>query len=262
MRWQSPGIGCAFPASRSRAEVRRRTGAAGRCQGTRPPGTMLSAGSSPTRSTRRCSSWWRPSGKLPKGSRTRRRRRWSRSGSTRRAAPDGRILFDLVAEITQSCTVQQGGDAFDMDGGATVVIDPRRRDPLRHLQALHQRNRRNRQRAAIRGPLKDSRSDPVSTLHRAPRRAERVHLMRATTRPDGRIPRRPLTPRRRRGPSRTRACSGPVPERVSRKPVFLDEANERKRPLGAGGRRGASTTRANPTGARPERTGWSDAHSP
>ena len=38
------------------------------------------AGSSPTRSTRRCSSWWRRLENCRRGSRTHRPRRWSRSG--------------------------------------------------------------------------------------------------------------------------------------------------------------------------------------
>ena len=42
----------------------------------------------------------------------------------RRAAPDGRILFDLVAEVTQTCTVQRDGELFEMTGGCAVMIDP------------------------------------------------------------------------------------------------------------------------------------------
>src|SRR5207249_8999791 len=42
----------------------------------------------------------------------------------RRVAPDGQVVFDLVAEVTQSCTVNVAGNMFDMDGGCTVVIDP------------------------------------------------------------------------------------------------------------------------------------------
>ena len=42
----------------------------------------------------------------------------------RRAAPDGRILFDLVAEVTQSCTSEHGGELFDMNGGCTLIDRP------------------------------------------------------------------------------------------------------------------------------------------
>ncbi len=45
---------------------------------------------------------------------------------TRRAAPDGRVVFDLVGEVTQSCTVERAGELFDMNGGCTVVDRSRR----------------------------------------------------------------------------------------------------------------------------------------
>jgi hypothetical protein len=47
--------------------------------------------------------------------------------SVRRAGPDGRVVFDLVAEITQQCTVPRakGKPGFSYWGGATVIIDPR-----------------------------------------------------------------------------------------------------------------------------------------
>ena len=51
---------------------------------------------------------------------------------TRRAAPDGRVLFDLVGEVTQSCTVDRKGD------------------PLRRQRRLHGRDRSRGQ-----GPLLD-----------------------------------------------------------------------------------------------------------
>jgi hypothetical protein len=72
----------------------------------------------------------------------------------RRGAPDGRVLFDLVAEVTQSCTVQRAGDLFDVNGGCTIVIDPE--GEVRH--AIYKRfdseTRRARQHAAMRGPLR------------------------------------------------------------------------------------------------------------
>jgi hypothetical protein len=36
-------------------------------------------------------------------------------------------VFDLIAEVTQSCTVSREGTVFDMNGGRTLVIDPRGR---------------------------------------------------------------------------------------------------------------------------------------
>ena len=73
---------------------------------------------------------------------------------SRRAAPDGRVLFDLVAEVTQSCTVRVKGELFDMNGGCTVIIDPQ--GDVRYIIAKGLRNeaRRTRQHAAMRGPLK------------------------------------------------------------------------------------------------------------
>jgi hypothetical protein len=72
----------------------------------------------------------------------------------RRAAPDGRILFDLVGEVTQACTVERSGDRFDVYGGCTVIVDPE--GTVRFV--IHKRagsvNRRARQHAAMRGPLR------------------------------------------------------------------------------------------------------------
>ena len=96
---------------------------------------------------------------------------------TRRAAPDGRILFDLVAEITQTCTVQQGGDTFDMNGGATVVIDPQGEVRYAIYKRFTSEDRRNRQRAAIRGPLKDFWKRSGKHFTERPDVLKRVHLM-------------------------------------------------------------------------------------
>lgn len=73
---------------------------------------------------------------------------------TRRAAPDGRILFDLVGEVTQSCTVNRDGDLFDVSGGCTIVIDPEGQVRYSIFKKLDSENRRARQHAAMRGPLK------------------------------------------------------------------------------------------------------------
>jgi hypothetical protein len=71
----------------------------------------------------------------------------------RRAAPDGRILFDVVAEVTQSCTVLRDGILFDADGGCTLVIDPQ--GVIRYAVGRNaaSRDRQERQHAAISGPL-------------------------------------------------------------------------------------------------------------
>jgi hypothetical protein len=73
---------------------------------------------------------------------------------TRRAAPDGRILFDLVAEVTQSCTVNRKGELFDVTGGCTIVIDPEGRVRYSIFKKFDSEERQARQLAAMRGPLK------------------------------------------------------------------------------------------------------------
>jgi hypothetical protein len=74
---------------------------------------------------------------------------------SRRAAPDGRVLFDLVAEVTQTCTVRQGQDLFEMTGGATIVIDPQGRVRYAIYKKFGSERRQARQHRAIRGPLRE-----------------------------------------------------------------------------------------------------------
>lgn len=73
---------------------------------------------------------------------------------TRRAAPDGRIVFDLVAEVTQTCTVRRRGELFEMNGGCTVVIDPQGEVRYAIYKRFDSEGRQGRQQAAMRGPLK------------------------------------------------------------------------------------------------------------
>ena len=96
-----------------------------------------------------------PSGTLPKGVTQASPAVVESVRVTRRAAPDGRVLFDLVAEVTQTCTVQQGGDTFEMNGGATVVIDPQGEVRYAIYKRFTSEDRRIRQRAVMHGPLKD-----------------------------------------------------------------------------------------------------------
>ena len=58
---------------------------------------------------------------------------------SRRATPDGRVLFDLVAEVTQTCTVDFKGAIFEMNGGCTVIIDPQGEVRYVHLKTLRER---------------------------------------------------------------------------------------------------------------------------
>ncbi len=71
----------------------------------------------------------------------------------RRAAPDGRVVFDLVAEVTQACTVKRGGTLFDMNGGCTLIIDPEGEVRYAIFKRFDSGDRQERQHQAIVGPL-------------------------------------------------------------------------------------------------------------
>ena len=45
--------------------------------------------------------------------------------AARRAGPDGQVVFDLVAEVTQRRLVRRDGEAFEAYGGATVLLGPK-----------------------------------------------------------------------------------------------------------------------------------------
>jgi hypothetical protein len=44
--------------------------------------------------------------------------------SSRRVGPDGQIVFDLVAEVTQRRTIDSPEGSFDLYGGSTVILGP------------------------------------------------------------------------------------------------------------------------------------------
>lgn len=73
----------------------------------------------------------------------------------RRVTPYGGIAFDLIAEITQSCTANVEGDIFDMNGGCTIVLDPQGEVRYAISKRFTTEARRIRQRDALRGPLKN-----------------------------------------------------------------------------------------------------------
>jgi hypothetical protein len=70
-------------------------------------------------------------------------------------SPDGRILFDTVAEVTQACTAEAGGDLFDVVGGCTIVINQNGEVRYTITKKVPSRERLDRQVKAMRGPLKD-----------------------------------------------------------------------------------------------------------
>ncbi|HVJ14478.1 MAG TPA: hypothetical protein VM686_03515 [Polyangiaceae bacterium] len=72
----------------------------------------------------------------------------------RRVTPDGAIVFDLVAEVTQSATVRDRKELFDFNGGTTLVIDPYGRVRYAIYKDIGSQRRKQRQLQAMRGSLK------------------------------------------------------------------------------------------------------------
>jgi len=98
----------------------------------------------------------------------------------RRAAPDGRVVFDLIAEVTQSCTVSRGGTSFDMNGGCTLVIDPQGAIRYSIYKRFDGDTRAERQQAAITGPLARFWVRKGRHLKLRPEMLRRLHGLRAT----------------------------------------------------------------------------------
>lgn len=72
----------------------------------------------------------------------------------RRTSPDGTVLFDLVAEVTQSCTVTRGGELVELLAGCTIVIDPHGQVRFIVSKRADSHDRATRQHTAIKGPLR------------------------------------------------------------------------------------------------------------
>lgn len=72
----------------------------------------------------------------------------------RRISPDGRVLFDLVAEVTQSCTVMREGELVEFLAGCTIVLDPY--GDIRYIisKRADSASRHARQHLAMRGPVR------------------------------------------------------------------------------------------------------------
>lgn len=100
----------------------------------------------------------------------------------RRTSPDGTVLFDLVAEVTQTCTLIQGGEPVELPAGCTIVVDPHGRIRLIVSKKADNHDRAARQRAAMKGPLQRLwtrrgrryllRPDALQRLHDRRRRSE------------------------------------------------------------------------------------------
>ena len=72
----------------------------------------------------------------------------------RRVAPDGRILFDTVAEVTQACTADLDGELFDVVGGCTIVINQEGEVRYTIAKRVATKERLERQAKAMRGALR------------------------------------------------------------------------------------------------------------
>jgi hypothetical protein len=71
--------------------------------------------------------------------------------SSRRVGPDGQVVFDLVAEVTQRRVVaaRDGSPSFDFHGGATIIIGPRGEVRYVVSKSVLNEERLERQRAFI-----------------------------------------------------------------------------------------------------------------
>lgn len=74
--------------------------------------------------------------------------------TTRRVASDGSVLFDLVAEVTQSCTVKMGAEPMDFMGGCTLILDAFGNVRYAVYKKIDSTDRQKRQYSAIKGPLR------------------------------------------------------------------------------------------------------------
>jgi len=72
----------------------------------------------------------------------------------RRSSPNGQTLFDLVGEVTQTCTATIDNVPFEFTGGCTLVIGPEGGVRYAIYKRLDGLKRQQRQHAAVTGSLK------------------------------------------------------------------------------------------------------------
>jgi hypothetical protein len=72
----------------------------------------------------------------------------------RRVAPDGHVLFDLIGEVTQTCTMKAGDSLIEFNAGCTLVIDPYGQVRYAIFKRADSAERQERQVSALRGPLR------------------------------------------------------------------------------------------------------------
>ena len=71
--------------------------------------------------------------------------------SSRRIGPDGQVVFDLIAEVSQRRAVRHGPEHFDYDGGATIILGPRGEVRYTVLKSVVGTGRLERRREYLRG---------------------------------------------------------------------------------------------------------------
>lgn len=110
--------------------------------------------------------------------------------TTRRVGPNGQIVFDLVAEVTQRRTVYSGHGKPDYDfyGGATVIVGPN--GTIRYVIAKNvlSERRQKEQEAFMAGGGQRFWAAPVAGGKRTPdpRLLQRLHELRTAPAPDRR----------------------------------------------------------------------------
>jgi hypothetical protein len=72
----------------------------------------------------------------------------------KRVTPQGGVAFDLVGEVTQTCTFKRGNEFFDVHGGCTVIVDPDGDVRYAIYKRFDGASRRERRYAALSGPMK------------------------------------------------------------------------------------------------------------
>jgi hypothetical protein len=99
--------------------------------------------------------------------------------SSRRVGPDGQVVFDLVAEVTQRRTVVDPRGTFDAYGGGTVILGPKGEFRYVIAKSILSADRIDRQRDFIHGMGKRYWELRGHSLHPTPNVLKLLHAPRA-----------------------------------------------------------------------------------
>jgi hypothetical protein len=97
--------------------------------------------------------------------------------TTRRVTPDGRVTIELVAEVTQSCTVRVNNDLMDFPGGCTLIIAASGHIRYAIYKSVLSTSRPAAQHAAVTGPLNAFWHKTNGTLTSRPNMLAMLHRM-------------------------------------------------------------------------------------